>query len=90
MNDLFNDDQQLFDSNLAAQFVYASLFILVFPERVPFLKSTRFLRGKKFKNKEDIKQAMVNFFASKDETFFKYKLPARRQEVINNDDNYII
>ena len=44
-----------------------------------FLSLQNFLRGKKFKNEEDIKQAMVDFFASKDETFFKngmYKLPA--------------
>ena len=48
---------------------------------------------KKFKNEEDIKQALVNFFASKDETFLKngiYKLLAPWQEVINNNGNYII
>ena len=44
-----------------------------------FLPLQNFLRSKKFKNEEDIKQALVNFFASKDEIFFKngiYKLPA--------------
>ena len=48
---------------------------------------------KKFKNEEDVKQALVQFFASKDETFFKngiYKLPSRWQEIINNNGNYII
>ena len=48
---------------------------------------------KKFKNEEDIKQALVNFFASKDETFLKngiYKLLAPWQEVISNNGNYII
>ena len=58
-----------------------------------FLFLQNFLWGKKFKKEKDIKQALVNFFASKDETFFKngiYKLPARWQEVINNNGNYII
>ena len=58
-----------------------------------FLSLQNFLRGKKFKKEEDIKQALVNFFATKDKTFFKngiYKLPARWQEVINNNGNYII
>ena len=58
-----------------------------------FLSLQNFLRGKKFKNEEDIKQALANFFASKDETFFKnriYKLSARWQEVIKNNGNYII
>ena len=58
-----------------------------------FLSLQNFLSGKKFKNEEDIKQALVNFFASKDETFFKngiYKLLAHWQEVINNNGNYII
>ena len=57
-----------------------------------FLSLPNFFRGKKFKNK-DIKQALVNFFTSKDEIFFKngiYKLLARWQEVINNNGNYII
>ena len=36
-----------------------------------FFSLQNFLRGKNFKNKEDIKQALVNFFASKDETFSK-------------------
>ena len=36
-----------------------------------FLSLQNFLRGKKFKKEEDIKQALVNFFTSKDETFFK-------------------
>ena len=58
-----------------------------------FLSLQNFLGGKKFKNEEDIKQALVNFFASKHKTFFKngiYKLPARWQEVIKNNGNYII
>ena len=41
-----------------------------------FLSLQNFLTGKKFKNEEDVKQALVQFFA-KDETFFKngiYKL----------------
>ena len=52
MNDLFNDDQQLFDSDLAAQLGYANLFGLVFPERIPFLKCTCFLRGKIFERQK--------------------------------------
>ena len=36
-----------------------------------FLSLQNFFRSKNFKNKEDIKQALVNFFASKDETFSK-------------------
>ncbi|KAM0726119.1 Histone-lysine N-methyltransferase SETMAR [Formica fusca] len=58
-----------------------------------FLSLQNFLRGKKFKNEEDIKQALVQFFASKDKTFFEngiYKLPSRWQEIINNNGNYII
>ena len=58
-----------------------------------FLSLQNFLTGKKFKNEEDVKQALVQFFASKDETFFKngiYKLPSRWQEIINNNGNYII
>ena len=58
-----------------------------------FLSLQNFLKGKKFKNEEDVKQALVQFFASKDETFFKngiYKLPSRWQEIINNNGNYII
>ena len=58
-----------------------------------FLSLQNFLRGKKIKNEEDIKQALVNFFASKDENFFKngiYKLLAQWREVINNNGNYII
>ncbi|XP_046814259.1 histone-lysine N-methyltransferase SETMAR-like [Vespa crabro] len=49
--------------------------------------------GKKFKNEADIRQTLVQFFASGDKAFFKngtYKLPLRRQEVINNYGNYII
>ncbi|CAK9826575.1 Mariner Mos1 transposase [Anthophora retusa] len=58
-----------------------------------FLSLQNFLQGKKFKNEEDIRQELVQFFASRDKTFFKngiYKLPSRWQEVINNDGNYII
>lgn len=58
-----------------------------------FLSLQNFLNGKKFKNEEDVKQALVQFFASKDETFFKngiYKLPSRWQQVINNNGDYII
>ena len=43
-----------------------------------FLSLQNFLQGKKFKNEEDIKKALVQFFASKDKAFFKngiYKLP---------------
>lgn len=36
-----------------------------------FLSLQNFLNGKKFKNEDDIKQALVQFFASKDETFYK-------------------
>ena len=37
---------------------------------------------KKFKNEEDVKQALVQFFA--------YKLPSRWQQIINNNGNYIL
>ena len=56
-----------------------------------FLSLENFLTGKK--NEEDAKQALVQFFASKDETFFKngiYKLPSHWQQIINNNGNYII
>ena len=58
-----------------------------------FLSLQNFLTGKKFKNEEDVERALVQFFASKDETFFKngiYKLPPRWQQIINNNGNYII
>ena len=58
-----------------------------------FLSLQNFLTGKKFKNEEDVERALVQFFASKDETFFKngiYKLPSRWQQIINNNGNYII
>ena len=58
-----------------------------------FLSLQNLLTGKKFKNEEDVERALVQFFASKDETFFKngiYKLPSRWQEIINNNGNYII
>ena len=58
-----------------------------------FLSLQNSLQCKKFKNEEDIKEALVQFFASKDKKFFKngiYKLPSRWQEVINNNGNYII
>ncbi|CAK9809163.1 Retrovirus-related Pol polyprotein from transposon 297 [Anthophora quadrimaculata] len=58
-----------------------------------FLSLQNFLQGKKFKNEEDIRQALVQSFASSDKALFKngiYKLPSRWQEVINNDGNYII
>ena len=47
-----------------------------------FLSLQNFLRGKNFKNEEDVKQALVQFFA--------YKLPSRWQQIINNNGNYII
>lgn len=44
--------------------------------------------GKKLKNEDDPKWALVKFFAYKDETFFKNgiynKLPLRWQEIINS------
>ena len=43
-----------------------------------FLSLQNFLQGKKFKYEEDIKKALVQFFAFKDKAFFKngiYKLP---------------
>lgn len=39
-----------------------------------FLSLQNFLRGKKLKNEEDIKQALVQFFASKDKTFFEWDM----------------
>ena len=71
---------------------YIYIYIYIITDYHLFLSLPNFFRGKKFKNK-DIKQALVNFFTSKDEIFFKngiYKLLARWQEVINNNGNYII
>lgn len=56
-----------------------------------FLSMQNFLNGKKFLNEEDVQQALLQFFASKDKAFYKngiYKLPNRWQQVINNDGKY--
>lgn len=58
-----------------------------------FLSLQNFLKGKKFKNEADVRQVLLEFFASKDKSFFKngiYKLPSRWQEVKNNNGNYIV
>ena len=58
-----------------------------------FLFLQNFSTGKKFKNEEDVERVLVQFFASKDETFFKngiYKLLSCWQQIINNNGNYII
>lgn len=52
-----------------------------------------FLRGQQFENDEQVKVSLQEFFASKDQSFFRrgiYCLPDRWLEVINNEGDYIL
>ena len=58
-----------------------------------FLSLQHFLSGKEFKNKEEVKSAITEFFDSKDKDFYRKgieALPERWEAVIENDGNYII
>jgi [histone H3]-lysine36 N-dimethyltransferase SETMAR len=57
-----------------------------------FRSLQNFLNSKKFKNEEDVSQALLAFFDSKDKVFYKNgikKLLSRWEEVISNGGHYI-
>lgn len=57
-----------------------------------FRSLQNFLNEKKFTSDSQVSSALKDYFASKDESFYKQgieKLPLRWQQVINNNGNYI-
>lgn len=56
-----------------------------------FLSLDNHIRGKQFKNREEVKLEVDNFFASKDKDFYKkgiYKLLSRWRNVLNCEGDY--
>jgi hypothetical protein len=53
---------------------------------------SQFLKGKIFKNNEEVNQGMKSFFGQKDANFYRHgieQLPARWREVLARHGDYI-